>query len=60
MWFFSKHTCAHWVPILVGGILLAALAGGCMADPASGDLPWAKQETWEGTPALPSGMFQPR
>ena len=40
--------------------MIAALAAGCMADPAAGDLPWAKQETWEGTPALPSGMFQPR
>lgn len=46
--------------LLSAGALIAALATGCMADPAEGDLPWAKPQTWEGTPALPPGMTQPR
>jgi hypothetical protein len=38
--------------------MIAALAAGCLSDPAEGDLPWAKQELWEGSPALPAGMLQ--
>jgi hypothetical protein len=45
---------------LLAGAVISALAAGCMADPAEGDLPWAKPQTWEGTPALPPGMTQPR
>ncbi|MEI8242905.1 MAG: hypothetical protein WCI17_06530 [bacterium] len=47
------------VPLVLGA-LLAALATGCMSDPADGDLPWNKQQSWEGSPALPPGMNQPR
>ena len=59
MWCSSK-TPIHPAPILalVVGAAIAALATGCLSDPASGDLPWGKQETWEGSPALPAGMLQ--
>ena len=45
---------------LAAGALIVSLAAGCMSDPAAGDLPWARQELWEGSPALPPGMLQPR
>ena len=49
------------IAALLAGVTIAVLATGCMAEPdASGDLPWAKQETWEGSPALPPGMQQQR
>jgi|GEM_PF-1526932 len=59
MW-CSTRTPATRILALVAGAVIAALATGCMSDPADGDLPWARQETWEGTPALPAGMLQPR
>ena len=60
MWCSSNRTPATRILALAVGAMIAVLASGCMSDPAAGDLPWAKQETWEGTPALPTGMFQPR
>ena len=61
MWCSSKSQApAARLLVLVMGLAIAALASGCMSDPAAGDLPWAKQEKWEGSPALPSGMFQNR
>ena len=59
MWCFSKTPATHLLALLAGA-MIAALATGCMSDPAEGDLPWAKPEMWEGTPALPPGMLQQR
>ncbi len=44
-------------------LLLAALAfiacvSGCMTEPPDNDLPWNKPQSWEGTPAMPPGLFQ--
>ena len=36
---------------------VAAMLSGCMSNPADGDLPWNKQQSWEGTPVMPMGMF---
>ena len=61
MWCSSnKQASASRLLALAMGLVIAVLASGCMSDPAAGDLPWAKQEKWEGSPALPSGMFQNR
>jgi len=56
----SSRTPASRILFLVAGALIAALAAGCMSDPAEGDLPWARQELWEGSPALPPGVMQQR
>ena len=48
---------AHAWPLLAA-LALAAVASGCMTEPPDNDLPWNKPQSWEGTPALPSGMFQ--
>jgi len=58
MWCSSRTRSASRILALVVGAAIAALATGCMSDPAAGDLPWAKQELWEGSPALPAGMLQ--
>ena len=58
MWCSSSRTSVARILALVAGAAIAALATGCMSDPSEGDLPWAKQELWEGSPALPSGMLQ--
>ena len=57
MWCSSKAPASR-ILALAAGAVIAALASGCLSDPAEGDLPWAKQETWEGSPALPAGMLQ--
>lgn len=36
---------------------LLSLLSGCMTEPAENDLPWNKPQTWEGTPAIPPGVF---
>jgi len=57
MWCSSRTSVVHILALVVGATI-AALATGCLSDPAEGDLPWAKQELWEGSPALPPGMLQ--
>jgi len=59
MWCSSK-TPIVCILSLVLGAMLAVFVTGCMSDPAEGDLPWARQELWEGSPALPPGMQQQR
>ena len=59
MWCSSKTPLVRILALAIG-VLVGVLATGCMSDPAAGDLPWAKQEMWEGSPALPPGMLQPR
>lgn len=57
MWCSSRTPVVRLLA-LAAGAMIAALAAGCLSDPAEGDLPWAKQELWEGSPALPAGMLQ--
>jgi hypothetical protein len=59
MW-CSSRTSTSRIFALVAGALIAACVTGCLSDPADGDLPWNKQQTWEGSPALPPGMLQQR
>ena len=59
MWCSSRTPFARILALAIGA-MIAALATGCMSDPDAGDLPWAKQEIWEGSPALPPGMLQQR
>ncbi len=59
MWCSIKTPRARLLALLAGASMMLLLAG-CMADPAAGDLPWAKPESWEGSPALPAGVMQPR
>ena len=44
--------------LLLGALALVSLASGCMTEPPDSDLPWNKPQSWEGSPALPPGMFQ--
>jgi len=43
---------------LLAGMTLISVVSGCMTEPPENDLPWNKPQSWEGTPALPPGMFQ--
>ena len=43
---------------VAAALLLAALAGGCIADNAAdADLPWATNSGWEGMTPLPSSVI---
>lgn len=59
MWCSSRTPPARLLALLAGACIAACVTG-CMSDPADGDLPWNKQQTWEGSPALPVGMMQQR
>jgi hypothetical protein len=59
MWCSIKLQGTRLLALLVGAWLLCCVSG-CLSDPAAGDLPWAKPEAWEGSPALPPGVLQQR
>ncbi len=59
MWCSIKTPLTRLLALLAG-VGMTLLLSGCLADPAAGDLPWAKPEAWEGSPALPPGVMQPR
>jgi hypothetical protein len=53
---FSPSKMMDWVKCLLAAIALSLLAG-CIADTAEdSDLPWARNQGWEGMIPLPAGI----
>lgn len=57
MWSISKNRL--WLLAACAALAILGLCG-CMSSPHEGDLPWSPSASWEGTPALPGGMFNPQ
>jgi hypothetical protein len=60
MWCSSRRTPARRFALLAALAAALALAGCMSAPPDDSNLPWNKQQPWEGSPYVPPGMFAPQ